>query len=73
LHVISAYGHCKTTPFACLHLQPGTIRLSVSLSVACFHVLPCSILVRYIVLCTRIKVHRYHSIIFSIVFSSSQL
>jgi hypothetical protein len=28
--------------------------------------------VRYIVLCTRIKVHRYHSIIFSIVFSSSQ-
>jgi hypothetical protein len=28
--------------------------------------------VRYIVLRTHIKVHRYHSIIFSIVFSSSQ-
>jgi hypothetical protein len=28
--------------------------------------------VRYIVLCTRIKVHRCHSIIFSIVFLSSQ-
>jgi hypothetical protein len=28
--------------------------------------------VRYIVLCTRIKVHCYHSIIFSILFSSSQ-